>query len=234
MNLRPARVMEWFNEIAWVHANTLGFGYDQLLERNQLWVLGSVSLRFHKQPEWRQKVQVYTHIGSKDRFFYHRDLSVRSETADESYIDCRTRWIVLDATSRRPVRQVEIPEDTPEGLAPLFENAFEKFRIKPESKPEYTTTLYSLQDDIDQNQHVNNSRYITWALECYPESFHKTHTLVAIDAHFKNEGFAGSQIQSDCFVEDKSAEGETQSFIHRISRTSDDTDLCHLKIQWRS
>lgn len=231
MKLKPARIMEWFGELAWVHANSLGFGYEELKDRNQLWVLGSVSLHFNNHPTWRKNVCVYTHIGDRNGFYYHRDLAIKDIESNTALIECRTRWIVLNAESRRPVREVEIPDDTPVGLAPLFEDAFPKFRIPTKETPTFETELTSLKDDLDQNQHVNNGRYLSWAMESYPAPFLKAHELTSIDAHFKNESFAGSLIDSQAFLIEES--DQEILFHHLIQRKEDKADLCHLRFRWK-
>lgn len=231
MRLKPSRIMEWFGELAWVHANELGFGYEQLKARNQLWVLGSVSLRILEQPTWRHDVKLYTHLGDRQSFFYHRDLAIKDPTTQKVYIDCRTRWIVLNATTRRPVREVEIPDDTPEGLPPLFEQAFPKVRFPKELEPTFSVDLLSQRDDLDQNRHVNNGRYMTWAMESYSPEFIDSHSLVHIDAHFKNECFAGTPIRSEAF--EMNEEEGYKIFLHRILNKDDQSDLCHLRFIWQ-
>jgi acyl-ACP thioesterase len=138
----------------------------------------------------------------------------------------------LDATTRRPARQVEIPSDTPKGLVPLFENAFSKIRLPKESQPTYSVHLTAQRDDIDQNHHVNNGRYMAWAMESYAKDFIQSHDIVHIDAHFKNECFAGTIVLSEAFkLSDE--DGQTV-FLHRIMNKNNQIDLCHLRFIWKN
>jgi|GEM_PF-2140765 acyl-CoA thioesterase FadM len=229
MRLRPARLMDMFSEIAWIHANHLGFGFEDLQQRNQIWVLGSASIRFHNRVNWGDKLQVYTHISGQKAFYYHRDLALKSTDGNTTYADCRTRWIVLNAESRKPVRHVDLPEGLPETLTPLFDDAFPKIDTQSFAvETVASSSLVALQDDHDQNFHINNGRYIAWALECYEAEFLKSHTLQRIDVQFTGEGFAGDSIKSLKYLSIQ----DTNGFNHQIVNKSTETVLAKLHLRW--
>jgi acyl-CoA thioesterase FadM len=232
MNLRPARLMDMFSEIAWIHANHLGFGFEDLQQRNQIWVLGSASIRFHKNVDWGDTLQVYTHISGQKAFYYHRDLALKSIDGKTTYADCRTRWIVLNAESRKPVRHVELPEGLPETLNPLFDDAFPKIVIEENEdslKPIPERSIIALRDDYDQNFHINNGRYLAWALESYEPDFLLNNQLDRIDVQFTGEGFSGDQISSKKYSFDQ----RLDCFNHRITNKLTNTDLAKLQIKWQ-
>lgn len=232
MMLRPARLMDMFSEIAWIHANHLGFGFEDLQQRNQIWVLGSASIRFHHTVNWGDNLSVYTHISGQQAFYYHRDLALQSLDGNTTYADCRTRWIVLNAQTRKPVRHVELPEGLPATLEPMFENAFPKISAHNPQLSEHPSASYSiiaLRDDHDQNFHINNGRYIAWALESYDAEFLKNHTIKRIDIQFTGEGFAGDKINSVRYDYITDA----TKFDHKIVNESLNTDLARLEIKWQ-
>lgn len=228
MNLRPARLMDMFSEIAWIHANHLGFGFEDLKQRNQIWVLGSASIRFHKPVKWGTDVQVYTHISGQKAFYYHRDLALQSLDGKTTYADCRTRWIVLNAETRKPVRHVELPEGLPETLTPMFDDAFPKITaVEPTTKASNTISLVALRDDHDQNFHINNGRYIAWALECYEPEYMANNSLSRIDIQFTGEGFAGDLIESLKYLTENDS-----VHMHQIVNKTTNAVLARLNLKW--
>ena len=80
-------------------------------------------------------------------------------------------------------------------------------------------------DDIDVNRHVNNAKYIVWALESLPVEFLKTNSLKRIDIQYKKDiSYGGSVIAAVQIMENKT--------IHSIKNASSGEDLCVLSLEW--
>jgi acyl-ACP thioesterase len=227
MKIRPDRVMDFFSETAWVHADQLGLGYEHLQKVNQIWVLGSASLRFRDHVERGQQAQVYTHISGQQGLFYTRELSLQ-QADGRPLVDCRTRWIVLHADTRRPSRTIILPEDTPEPLEPLFEGAFPKLKKPQTDQVQHSYEVRAGIMDMDTNMHVTNTAYIRWALENYAADFLATHSVSRLDIHFTGESFAGDHIHAERYpVQDKALHYE-----HHIINQSRNKVVAQLRLQW--
>lgn len=225
--LRADRLMEMFGEVAWMHANQLELGYDNLMLHNQLWVLSAVSIRFREQVKWGEQVILKTHISGQKAFYYFRDLRLET-TQGRPLIDCRTQWIVLNADNRRPSRNPIVPDDTPKPLPALFDGAFPKLHIEEANLKEYLRLQAQL-SDMDTNQHITNSRYLSWAMECYDEDFRSSHSLNRMDVQFTGESFPKNTLTSK--RTDAQKEG-LAVFDHQIFNESRQKESCKLRIQW--
>jgi acyl-ACP thioesterase len=80
--------------------------------------------------------------------------------------------------------------------------------------------------DIDMNQHVNNTRYVQWAIDCIPFEFQQTHLLAEINVNFVSE----SRIEEECYIETYQ---ETDNlFLQVVVRKEDKKKLALIKSSW--
>jgi medium-chain acyl-[acyl-carrier-protein] hydrolase len=70
-NLKPFAFLNFVQELANLDALNLGFGYDQLIEKESIWVLSRIKAVCVRPPVWRERVVIDTwHKGSDGIFFF--------------------------------------------------------------------------------------------------------------------------------------------------------------------
>ena len=95
---------------------------------------------------------------------------------------------------------------------------------------EHTLTKLKVKlDDIDVNHHVNNARYVHWAVNCYDPEFISLHTPDTIEVNYLLEGHQGEMIN----ILTATSDGQETAFIHSVTRESDGTELCRLRMSWK-
>ena len=182
--LVPSRLLQYFQEVAWRHAEFYDFGYTRLKERNQAWVLFKVVVHIQRMPVWDEDITIITWPKGIDKLFALRDFEVFDEN-DVKIISATSGWLVINFETRRPCR-VDF----------LFERAqiVDKHAIVWNSKKltgvpancEIATRNVS-NTDLDVNNHVNNARYLDWIIDSLPHSYLEKHSPVAIEVNFLNE-----------------------------------------------
>ena len=80
--------------------------------------------------------------------------------------------------------------------------------------------------DLDINQHVNNVKYIEWALETVPLDTWRTKILSELEVSFRSETKYGECI----IIKSEEKEGV---FRHHVLSEGDQRDLALLKTTWR-
>jgi len=159
-------------EMANRDAARLGFGYDRLLELNTIWVLSRMEVRFLRAPVWREIVELDTWHKGEDGIFSLRDFLIRDENGTEDLLAATSSWLIINLKTRRIQRPQLLFSDT------TLSQKKERHAIETpcgkieEPDPELIqpagqkTVSYS---DIDFNGHVNNAKYIEWAMDhLYP------------------------------------------------------------------
>jgi len=79
--------------------------------------------------------------------------------------------------------------------------------------------------DLDLNQHVNNARYIEWALESVPLEIWRGYQLQRIEISFRAETKYGERV----IVQTEQSDG---TFFHQIVSEKDKRNLAVLRTSW--
>src|SRR5690554_3123564 len=90
-------------DIAWEHSNVLGFGYNNLKESNQYWVLSRLKVNISRRPKWSEQFDLETWSRGTDGFYGYRDYNFIDKSGNV-IIQATSSWLVLDANTKRIVR----------------------------------------------------------------------------------------------------------------------------------
>ena len=149
-----------------------------------------------------------------------------SSGADIPVIEADSQWVFLDTVRKRPAR---IPEDVYLRYGRITES--DQLPTPPPPRaPERTDAErgFSVRmSDIDSNGHVNNIRYVEWALETLPVELLRKGTLRRLLVHYRREVRYGADVRSVAALgeEDGTAVGR-----HEIR--SGDVVVCQLESFW--
>ena len=193
--LKPTAMLDWMQEIAGRDATRLGFGYDHLQESNIAWVLSRTHIRFHNYPKWRETVNLQTWHKGAFKVLYLRDFLLSNE-AGEALISATTSWLVIDMNTRRMVRNQELAtgEETCVKEDAIKEPA-DKIILPADAELQLVGTHRVVWSDIDTMGHVNNVKYICWALDSIDESILKEKPLKEMLINYDSEVLLGETVE---------------------------------------
>ncbi len=183
--LRPASVLDIFQDAAARHAELLGCGYLNMLNKNRLWVLLRNHYEVVKYPYYTQDLTVST-WPRKGRLDFDRSYLLTDKDGNV-LIKGISKWCVLDATTRRLVKDtlVEYPGDCPEELAcePAVKLALQQ--------GEKCTRFVAGISDLDHNGHMNNTRYADILQNCLD----KKDRIAQLDFNYLHELSLGDEVE---------------------------------------
>jgi acyl-ACP thioesterase len=158
-----AALSRYLQETAWVNAESMGFGYTKALELNQAWVLVRQLIKMHRMPKWGEKIYIETWPRLKEGLFAHRDYQIISEK-DEILGGVSSSWMIIDLKTRKP-HKLEIFNETELNLVDkkALDEPAGKILFKDDGK-KIDSRLVRF-SDMDYNGHVNNSKYVEWAMD---------------------------------------------------------------------
>jgi len=221
-------LLNYLQDIASEHAARLNFGRDDLLRANHFWVLSRIVAYIDLWPVWEETIIVRTWPRGTDKLFAIRDYQV--QYPDGRHIACgSSSWLVVDITTKK----IQRPDETltrfnseismknslgrnAEKVAPLKENGIksDSFRIKV--------------SDLDVNLHTNNVRYIKWVTDTYDLNYIMDHAPISLEVNYLAESVCGEEV----FIISE-RENNSSSFIHSVMRSSDNKELCRIRIDWK-
>ena len=193
-NLRPAALMDMMQEAAGRDAETLGFGYREMISANAAWVLSRMKIIFNKYPKWRDEVVLKTWHKGANRIFYLRDFQL--EDIDGNQLACATTsWLIIDLSSRRMVRNSTLAENFDNtALGDAIADQADKVAFPKDVEPEHVTTHKVVWSDIDTNGHVNNVKYAVWAMDIVDYADASTRPLKEMLINFDAEVLPGKEV----------------------------------------
>lgn len=209
-------------DIAWEHAEILGFGFDNLKEEQQFWVLSRLLVKIKRRPKWGEKFTLETLPVGIDGLLALRDIYFIDEKG-ECIIKATTSWLVLDAKTKRIIRLDDL-NNIPFAKNRLWEEKAGKVRL-PKSDDEITFTP-ALFNEIDINQHFNSGRYLERIIDNYDFDFHDGNELVEFEINFAKEGVPDDRLGVKKQFMDKN------NHLCSVVRESDGADLIRARLVW--
>ena len=201
--LKPAAFMDHAQELAYLAANELHFGYDDLQEHHTVWVLSRMRIDFHNTPRWTDRTTLYTwHKGLEGPFFL-RDFELRKEGdtdfADNSnvLISCTSSWIVMNIETRRMVLSEEVLDMVPASTQcqdDAISTPAAKVLIPKDIEMKEVHTHKVAYSDIDVNGHTNNARYIVWAMDAIDYATLASSQVKSLTINFIKETRPGDEV----------------------------------------
>lgn len=195
--LKPESYMLLCQEIAEEHAEKLGFGYAWGLEQGTLWVEARADIVFLQRPRWKDIVTLRTNTGKASALQARRFVEM-SDGNGAILAKADLMWVLIDIKTRRPVplkrAHLDLEEECPPTVSPFEEPAF----LSP---PAATSSVTALRRDVDFNAHVNNSSYLTWALDSLPIDRCPGKMPKRIQIQFKKESMPGEEMAIAHFIE---------------------------------
>ncbi len=159
--LRPAAIMDLFQDIAGRHANQLGCGLEALLEKNVVWILVKLRFRVLKDAHMYQQVKVRTWPLPPQRISYTREYLISDENG-EAIVEGSSEWVLMDFSSRKIVAIGDIYPLESFCEKRNFEERFPRLRAFDAENSYSFIPPYS---DFDMNGHVNNTKYANFVLD---------------------------------------------------------------------
>lgn len=156
-----------FQEAALLHAEDLGFGESYCSEAEKMWVLSRLLVKIESFPTHRTKLNLRTWPRQPKGPIALREFILEGDDG-KMYAKVTSSWLILDTKTMRPSRPHELFSSlNTEPLGTALEEDAPKLPKSCEGDCKRKLEVKARYSDIDQNQHVNNTRYIRWFLDCY-------------------------------------------------------------------
>ena len=190
--MRPTAMLDLMQEAANVNASALGFGYDEMINSNMAWVLSRIHVKFIDTPKWRQEVNLKTWHKGVAKLFYLRDFILYDKEYNTMAL-ATTSWLIIDLNTRRLVRNNDLAlSDTP---MHAIETPADKVVVPVDIEPELVRKHPITWSEVDSNGHVNNVKYVTWAIDAVKPEDIKEHPLKELLINYDAEVMPGDTVK---------------------------------------
>jgi len=224
-SLKESMFMLFLQDAATENAEVNGFGYSWCEANNYGWFLLKYRIELNQYPTNKMEyIEIETESRGTSKLFAFRDFTIY--TPNNNIIGRATScWGLIDMKAKTMI--------PPQKANPNFE-----IFTKREDDLLYNKIILSNEfdfkknfevrfDDLDVNQHANNSNYISWALEALPYDFRINHMIKNIDIHIKKDISVGEFVITKAKINN-----ELNQTLHLVKNKETKDDLALLCIDW--
>jgi len=204
-------------------ADSLGFGFDVLKQKNMTWMLGRLSVEIYKPVQWNQKLIIETWPKTADGLLYIRDFIVSDE--NEKIIARGTSgWLAVDLTKKRLINVDFL--DSIYKQQKDYKSALEYFPKKIKTiQTDESFNIKATYYDLDLNKHVTAIRYFDWMMDTFDIEFHKNNFPKEIHINYMKE----TSLDDEILLRKKQL-SENEFYFDAKNKTTDrDSFKCMLK-----
>ncbi len=207
-------ICNYLQEIAIMHATTLGFSVTELFKLNLTWVLSRLHVQMYSFPRWGDTITIETWPSIMAGLFALREFVLRDDAMEIIGL-ATTSWMIIDLNTKKAIeipefiRSIRIPEKKR-----ALEDPFSKLPLPGGQL--YQHSFNVRRSDLDINQHVNNVSYIEWAIETIPPDYVRDHYITGLEVSYRAECHYGDRIVSKCGKYD-----DSPTFLHLLEREQD-------------
>ncbi len=224
--LRITNLMNYFEEVALLQSHDKQVGLDYYQKHHVIWMLHKWSINLNRSPVFGQQILIRTLPVSVAGFMGFRKFWVLDENG-QTLVEADSAWLFVNTSTKRPIR---ISDDMKHAYGHYNqpESKLEMPEVPGFAQPHFSKEFNVRYADIDINEHVNNVRYVDWALEAIPVEILRSHRLSNIRIIFRKETVYGQKVNSQVQV---LFAADSVKCIHRIV-DEQGRDVCGLYTAW--
>lgn len=162
--IKLGALLRLFQDVSALHSERTGFGIRMLSEQGVTWMLGKLEIDIESYPEYCDTVCITSWSRGASGFRMLRDFELKAN--GNRVGGGSSVWFFFD---RRTGKIARVPDaiDQAYGADPILALAkgIESWTPYERFDPEVVRSYASVTSDIDASGHVNNARYIDYALD---------------------------------------------------------------------
>ncbi len=186
--LNPVRLVDYLNDTAAHHSESLGYSMETLFHKGYSWILLSWNISINRWPRLREIINIETWISQLKRCFAYREFIIK-DRQNKHIIKASSRWIFYDINRHKPIKiPVELSHlwliKKVEACSPSIIDAD---LFQQSDGPNKEQHYFIQEQDIDVLGHVHNSRYIDWILLRKPKIIKEKYSLKHLQVFYHHE-----------------------------------------------
>ena len=180
--LKPEMLLQFLQEAAFLHADSIKIGLVDLLKQDMTWVLRRYRVNIKSLP-YKCDLIIRTWFEPQRNLYSVRAFEAVTQSGDP-VADAWSAWIVVDLKRSRPIRLDRALPDTYFAMTePTGEPVAEEIAPLTEDF-DYESAYQVRRRELDLNGHANHTVYFDWAMESIPDEAIEGMSPVRLDAEF--------------------------------------------------
>jgi acyl-ACP thioesterase len=182
-------ISRYLQEIATLHADTLKFGFHDMMKQMRGWLLTQMIIKIERFPLIHEKISVTTWSNGTDGRYATRDFKI-ADAEGGSIAFASSSWLVVDLIDRKICRLDEYFNE--EDFKSINWAVGRKAgRVRPFKDADEETEVTARYSDLDINGHMNNVKYLELILDMFQTDFRMSYDIHEIEMNFLKETTEG-------------------------------------------
>jgi acyl-ACP thioesterase len=226
--LAPRALFAFLQEAAGGDAARGGYTMERLAEDGLVWMIQWMRVEVQRHATRGETLVVTTWARRLDRALAWREFEVVDASRARVAVGT-SRWAVVDVEARRLVR---LPEFVRRSPVPDRPPALDRgpSTLEPAEPADLERRFEVRRGDLDTVRHVNNTRYVEWALEAVPEETQEGCRPSVFEIAFRREGTYGDAVLARTR---RLAGGGQAAFAHELRSAAAGHELARALSVWR-
>lgn len=210
------------------HAEKWGFGFDDLMVTNRVWVLARLAFDMERYPKVNDTLTVETWVEGVNKHFSTRNFRMLDQNGEVIGYG-RSVWSMIDFDTRASVSLIgddnigndigQLIQDLPCPIAPPGRIA----SVKEGEREDYRVRV----SDLDVNRHMTSARYIDHLLDMFSLHQFDKHRVARFEVQYMNEALYDEEVELL-----KEATAEEGVYVLEM-RNATGTSLCKCKCTFK-
>lgn len=225
--LKPAVLLNFLQDMAAKSIDKIGhqYSWDELCKKNLGWFLIRYRIEFDNYPVGLDRIKIQTENRGVQKISAYRDFEGVNPVTNERLFRAVSSWFIVNLENKSVVN---ISQEYPEFIKfEKREDDLQLKKLKPIDEFDFEKNFHVRYDDLDFNGHVNNTVYVTWAMEALDYDFRSSHNLKALDIYFKQEVRYGDDIISSVKIDCENLVTE-----HLIKNVNTGDEVCLIRAEF--
>jgi len=208
-------------------SESVGGGIKYCLENNCAWVFYKYDIKMHRYPVFGETISITTQSVGFRKFYGLRKYIIKDEKGTVIG-EALALFFLINIEKRRPMRIQKEQYDF-YGLDGDINYDVSMEDIQKMEKEMYKKEFTIRYSDIDTNLHVNNVKYVEWALEVIPMDIIKNYELKRVKVTFEKETTYGASIA----VLGEIKEEKDKLMTYHTIKNGEGKELTILEYEWQ-
>lgn len=190
---KPSALFSFVQDAAGQHCLSLDADWETLQKKNLFWAVTRHRMEITRLPRLGETILLETWPMPTSRVAYPRAVAAYDAEGNLLF-KVISLWVLMDTVSRAMVLPGKSGVPV-EGI--LRGGELDVPRGLPMEVGKNLSCRVVQYSELDRNCHMNNTRYLDWALDLLPGSFHEDHTAREITVCYLSEATEGQALTLD-------------------------------------
>lgn len=194
--LDACSIINYFQDCSTFQSESLNVGMEYLKKEHRAWLLNSWQIEFIREPYLMEPIEIGTWSYGSNGVYGYRNF-VMNDNDGNRLVNANSLWVLTDTDSGRPIK-VAVEDIEPYGCEPRIEMTDYGRKINIQGDGEKQQSFAVRRYHIDTNGHVNNGRYVQFAMEYMDDAI----KLRVLRVEYKRAAVYGDVICPKIYRED--------------------------------